>query len=222
MAFTLVQQKGVVSEPQVTTLATELESAATLGNLLVSRIAPEKSAGTNPAPSEGWTAVAQDVDVGISVALAYRLADGTAKDKCTWTWTTKQSTTGSIHEFNFPGTPLAPVVATDYSDGTQVKNVEMGPIVATGSSLAFAFVALDSFGDWGSDATATNAFSSILKNGSDGGGEVFIKEVQRGAEVSVKIEGTGPFWEEKGDQASGVLALFGVTPRTLTLLGAGR
>jgi len=184
MAFTLVQQKGVVSEPQVTTLATELEAAATLGNLLVSRIAPEKSSGTNPTPSEGWTVLAQDVDTSISVGLAYRIADGSAKDKCTWTWTTKQATAAS-------------------------------------SSLAFAFVALDSFGDWGSDATATNEFSSILKNGSDGGGEVFTKEVTPG-EVSVKIEGTGPFWEEKGDQASGVLALFGAIPRGIPLLGVGR
>jgi len=222
----LPSQSKSASATAVKSLKVELAKAAAAGSLLVSGVGIDKDSGTTPAPSEGWTAVNGNRSTSVSIAMAYRIADGSAKDACTWSWTTAHDAAAYIAEASgFPhGAYLAEAV--NFTNETEVSSVALGPAKAIGPALALGMVAIDTADSWDSGSTCATwneGFSEQLyyHDASFGaGGSVAWKLVEAGASVSTTPKA---FSEGGKDQVSGILAVFSAASGgSLGLLGAGR
>lgn len=202
-----VQQK-TGGAGSVTAATAALEKSAAPGSLLVATISIDKSAGDAPAigPSKGWKAVepADSGNSGVTVALAYRVADGTAADQCGWTWEEARTASWWISEYSQAGTLLTPVFALNYVGPAEENRTEvpLGPIVAKGDGFAVAMIGRDT----GSGFTFDGGFTEVADfttESNPGLGVAHILEVVNGAKLSTTPK------HGSGDQQGGILIAFG-------------
>lgn len=74
-------------------------ASRTNGYLLISTISLDKDAGSLPTVNTGWfpvTAGYRPASTQVTGAMAYRIADGTSADTCTWSWSTPLAAPGTI------------------------------------------------------------------------------------------------------------------------------
>jgi len=203
------------SAAAATSRAFALAGGATAGNLLISRIGIDKAAGSNPAPAplhasdptQGWVVLDTHASTSVSGAMAFRIATGTSADICTWSWTTSRESCGWIAEYSgFPNGVVLPVpVAFVHTNESNVSSVALSGISAIGDALAVASGAVDSGNGWA--PTWSNSFTAFVTTGDDGAAFAADKIVTAGA-VSTTMTRVGG----SADQASGILANFGVAP----------
>ena len=193
-------------------LLVKLPSVATSGHLLVSGVGIDKDSGTDPVPSEGWTVGKAHHSASVSIALAYRVATGTSGDQCTWSTSNTIESAAWIVETNMIGTPTLGS-AVSFTNESEVTSVALGPVIAKGSGMAIAFVAIDTADNWDTGtacATWSNGFVEQEYYGStnqNAGGSLTWKGVEAGTSVSTTATAADPV----PDQASGILIVFSPT-----------
>jgi hypothetical protein len=195
-----------------TTSATEataaLEKAATSGNILTAEISIDKSAGDTPAitPSAGWTQI-KPVDSGhsgVTAGMAYRVADGSATDKCVWTWEESRPTAWRISEYTPDGKLVSVLADTDYVDVGEASRTEipLGPLKAIADGFAVAMIARDTGAGFTWDGGLTEVADFAFESNA-GLGVAHLLEVKSGAEVATAPKAAS------GDQMGGILVVFG-------------
>lgn len=206
MAKQIQQKTGGAGTATAATAA--LEKAAAAGSLLVSAISIDKSAGDAPAigPSKGWTPVepADSGNSGVTVALAYRVADGTASDQCGWIWEEARTASWWIGEYTQEGTLGVPVFDLNYVGPAEESRTEvpLGPITADGNGFAVAMIGRDT----GSGFTFDGGFTEVADfttESNPGLGVAHILEVVDGAKLATTPK------HGSGDQQGGILIAFG-------------
>ncbi len=137
MAIAVTQQTA--AEVGSVTSTTVQLATVTVGYLLVSVLVVDKSAGSVPAPSAGWTAINAGVNTAaVSGAMAWRTADGTAADACTWTWSTAPASPSAVAmvEVSMTSTALANSAQTVITAaGTSIGPVDPGAATAVGCAV---------------------------------------------------------------------------------------
>jgi hypothetical protein len=194
-----------------TSLASSLSSSATSGNLLVSVMGTDKSAGSAPSPSTGWTLVEGSYHTSVSGAMAYRVADGGANDTCTWSWTTTQYAAAWIGEFDWDGS--APNVVSDIENTSATSDsatgsIALGALTANGAGLAVAMVAIDTVGSWGTPVSFSGDFTNETQytTGDSNPGGFVAYDLTVADSDSVSTTATP---NSGTDQTIGILGVFG-------------
>lgn len=197
-----VQRKAIdQSSSSGTSLAAELDEAATSGNRLISYVETDKDSGEVPTPSEGWTLIDGDNSSSVSIAVAERVADGSEKDDCTWTWSTSRTSAGWIIEIGELPENVSVKSGSNFTDESSVDEVALGPIEAPGAGLAIGGVAVDTLDNWDPVGWSNGFEGEDIGLGSTGL-SVATKAVEAKASVSTTASSAG-----STDQASGILIL---------------
>ncbi|ADB50175.1 LamG-like jellyroll fold domain-containing protein [Conexibacter woesei] len=220
------QHATAYSSPAVTSLAVSLARTAAASALLVSAISVNKSAGSVPRPSTGWTLIAGDDGMAsgfgqVALAMAYRIADGTSADVCGWTWTTADNAAGWIAEYAVGELGDVEHAAT-WSTTERVRALTVGPVMAQEGALAVAHLAVDTWYNWdppddGVYASWSDSFAAADRAfvPEDVGGAFADRVVHAAGPVSTTVTSLGG----EGDQSAGILVVFGAgTPPTPAVL----
>lgn len=218
MATALVQQ-GSADALDANPLPTSLPRSATPGNLLVSAYSVDKDAGGRPTASSGWTILASSNSTSVSVAMAWKIADGDASDTCTWEQAVGSARNGIAWIGEYSGLssrPNTPVVSTSLTDESSVTRVALGPARADGFGIAVAMVGRDT----GASFTWGSGFEEQLDAQAEGGGGPGTSNglgVADLLDIADEDSVSTAVTHASGDQMSGILALFGTpAPEVVT------
>ena len=144
----------------------------TAGNLLVTAIGSDKTAGTYTIPT-GFAVINQDITADVSGAMAWKVADG-SETSVIWSQTTASPAGLSawVGEYLPPsGTIVVDASAETVNDGGSVQSRSSGTTAATvdAHELAVAMVAADTWGSVDLTQAWTNGFIQKAFVGSGAG-----------------------------------------------------
>lgn len=155
--------------PAAATSAGVSLASRTAGYLLVSTISLDKDAGSLPTASAGWILVTsgyRPASTQVTGAAAYRIADGTSADTCTWSWTTALASPGTVALAEFRLTNAVLI------NGAQSANSTTA-VLATSADAGAATAAGIAVAGWGQDSVQTvttvswsNGYTHILTDTS--------------------------------------------------------
>jgi hypothetical protein len=215
----------------VESLTVSLLGSAVVGSLLVCGISIDEKAGPidkgtsgYPKPSSGWTALAADSSSSVSVGMAQRIADGTSKDKCTWTWEEGRphECAGWVLEIEPGAGTLSVATELHYTDEIKYATMTFGPLGVTGGDgIAVAMVGAgtaSSVADGPTLGSWDGGFSEQLyfhepSEAENAGGTLTYKSVADGESIHTTMTATDTTDPES--QLSGILAVF-TWPATTT------
>lgn len=184
---------------------------ATSGRVLYLMCAADKSVGTWTDPS-GWTAINKRVGTDVSLAVWYRVADGT-ETTVTLAWSTNVRMAGAYVMERDDTTINGLVSASANSGTTDVDSIASGSADAGRPAIAIAVVALDSTTAWGGisgQPTWSDSYTRVGGHNDTGtpssnsgfpGWSVATKSVSASTSVT-------PSWSPNFDQAAITLAVF--------------
>lgn len=191
-----------------TSHAIALRSAPTAGRLLVCDIAVDKNAGAFTPPA-GWTLSGDISGVGVSVARAVKVADG-SESQLVWRWTRGQNgSVAKVYEFPIQN----PAVETFVEGGTGAAVGTSGrvgppPSATTAETCALACAGVDSMTAWpgGAVASWSDGFASLgavtVRNSASPG----LEGAKRGSVASGSSPSTTATWTN-ADEWAGILTL---------------
>lgn len=151
-----------------TSKSVTLDATATNGNILIALCSFDKDAGTVTAPSGFSTAVVVKADISVTLALCYKVSDGT-EDTITYTHTTSRSGCMWVGEYSglSGSTPNVAIITND--NGTsEISTISTGTTGATTQNNTLAIVAMGSDTATKTDdgAAWTNSFAQQAYLGS--------------------------------------------------------
>ncbi len=155
----LVQEAIKFSTASGKNISCTLSSAATAGDLLITGIATDKSAGNYTVPV-GFTLINNMVSTDVSGALAYKIATG-GETIITWNQSTSNGLACWAGEYSgLTASSVLDVYVNATSGSTAVKTLSSGTTSSTSQAneLAIAIMAIDTY-DNADDRAWSNSFS---------------------------------------------------------------
>jgi len=215
---TLVQQATnthTYGSPATSITAT-LSSGATAGNLLVTTIATDKSAGSYTVPS-GFTPIHDYIGPSISGAMAYKIATG-GETAITWSYATSEESSAWVGEYSgLASSNVLDVSAEADSADVAVTSQTTGTTATTSmaNELAVAMFGIDS-ALYATGRSWTNSFTEVSFVGASNtaGLGVATKTLS-----STGTQTTTASWVT-ADQACGAIATFKTTAAAATISSA--
>jgi hypothetical protein len=220
----VLQRAEAGSAVGVESLAIGLESTPSTGSLLICGISIDEKVGAFdkgtagfPQPSSGWTPLAADSASAVSVGMACRVADGSAKDKCTWAWEAGRphECSGWILEIEPGNGTLSTALELHYTDDLKYATMTFGPLSVTGGNgIAVAMVGAgtaSSVADGPTLGTWSGGFKEELyfhepDEAENAGGSLAYKSVTNGEVINTTMTATDT--TEPESQLSGILVVF--------------
>jgi hypothetical protein len=191
-------------------MAATFDSATTTGNVIIVKVAIDKSSSTITTPS-GFTSILSYSSTSVSGAMSYKISDGT-ETTITYTTVTARIFQMCIEEWTSVG--AFDVSATANSGGTSVTSQTSGTTATTANanSIAFAFFGSDSRGGTDAGVAYTNSFvtDSVDPGGGSGAGNAGYYAANKTL-TSTGAQTTTFSTTGGGDQMFGVIAVFADT-----------